>query len=104
MLLTVFCGGAFGLEHCHPADELPERGLGGVPACELLVNTMASANHIATGHSAQIYSVIETGGNNGMVTLDQSLERLVRSRAVTLRTALGIARYPAQLKQRLGVL
>ena len=29
MLLTVFCGGAFGLEHCHPADELPERGLGG---------------------------------------------------------------------------
>ena len=82
---------------------LPREDGGRVPACELLVNTMASANHIATGHSAQIYSVIETGGNNGMVTLDQSLERLVRSGAVSLRTALGIARYPPQLKQRLGV-
>jgi len=83
---------------------LPQEDGGRVPACELLVNTLASANHIATGHSAQIYSVIETGGNNGMVTLDQSLERLIRSGAVSLRTALGIARYPSQLKQRLGVL
>ena len=82
---------------------LPQEDGGRVPACELLVNTMASANHIATGHSAQIYSVIETGGNNGMVTLDQSLERLVVSGVVSLRTALSIARYPAQLKQRLGV-
>ena len=82
---------------------LPREDGGRVPACELLVNTMASANHIATGHSAQIYSVIETGGNNGMVTLDQSLERLVNSGAISLRTALGIARYPSQLKQRLGI-
>ena len=80
---------------------LPQEDGGRVPACELLVNTTASANHIATGHSAQIYSVIETGGNNGMVTLDQSLERLVDSGVVSLRTALGIARYPSQLKARL---
>ena len=64
---------------------------------------MASANHIASGHTAQIYSVIETGGANGMVTLDQSLELLVNNGVVSLRTALGIARYPAQLKQRLGI-
>ena len=64
---------------------------------------MACANHIATGHSAQIYSVIETGGNYGMITLDQSLEQLVDRGTVSLRTALGIARYPAQLKQNLGV-
>ena len=83
---------------------LPREDGGRVPACELLVNTMASANHIATGHSAQIYSVIETGGNYGMITLDQSLERLVRGGAVSLRTALGIARYPSQLKKSLGVL
>ena len=82
---------------------LPREKGGRVPACELLVNTTASSNHIATGHSAQIYSVIETGGNNGMVTLDQSLERLVRSGAISLRTALGIARYPSQLMQRLGI-
>ena len=82
---------------------LPQVDGGRVPACELLVNTMACANHIATGHSAQIYSVIETGGNYGMITLDQSLEQLVDRGTISLRTALGIARYPAQLKQSLGV-
>ena len=82
---------------------LPQEGGGRVPACELLVNTTASANHIVTGHSAHIYSVIETGSNNGMITLDQSLERLVLDGVIPLRTALGIARYPVQLKQRLGI-
>ena len=50
-------------------------------------------NHIATGHTAQIYSVIETGGGNGMVTLDLSLERLVGEGAITPRAALGLSRY-----------
>jgi len=81
---------------------LPRVEGGRVPACELLVNTLACANHIATGHSAQIYSVMETGGNRGMVTLDQSLERLVCSGAISPLTALGIARFPTELKQRLG--
>ena len=35
--------------------------------------------------------------------LETLLERLVGSGAVSLRTALGIARYPAQLKQNLGI-
>jgi twitching motility protein PilT len=65
---------------------------------------MACANHIATGHTAQIYSVIETGGGNGMVTLDQSLEKLVKDGVITLGAALGLSRYPSQLKQRLGVI
>ena len=73
------------------------------PACELLVNTLASANYIANGHTSQIYSIIETGGGNGMVTLDQSLENLVREGAVTPRVALGLARFPAQLQQFLGI-
>ena len=65
---------------------------------------MASANHIASGHTAQIYSVIETGGANGMITLDQSLEKLVNDGAITPRAALGLSRYPSQLKQRIGVI
>jgi twitching motility protein PilT len=63
---------------------------------------MACANYIASGHTAQIYSVIETGGGNGMVTLDQSLEKLVNDGAITPRAAFGLSRYPAQLKQRIG--
>ena len=65
---------------------------------------MTSANHIASGHTAQIYSVIETGGANGMVTLVESLVKLVKDGAITPRAALGLSRYPSQLKQRLGVI
>lgn len=43
------------------------------------------------------------GMTTGKVTLDQSFERLGNGGAISLRTALGIARYPAQLKQRLGI-
>ena len=85
-------------QHLLPSSDGSRR-----PACELFVNTMASANHIASGHTAQIYSVIETGGANGMVTLDQSLVKLVNDGAITPRVALGLSRYPSQLKQRLGV-
>ena len=85
-------------QHLLPSSDGSRR-----PACELFVNTMASANHIASGHTAQIYSVIETGGASGMVTLDQSLVKLVNDGAITPRAALGLSRYPSQLKQRLGV-
>ena len=54
--------------------------------------------------SKNVRFVIETGGSNGMVTLDQSLEKLVRDGAITPRAALGLSRYPSQLKQRIGVI
>lgn len=71
------------------------------PACELMVNTTASANLIATGRSAQLYSVIETGGQLGMVSLDQSLAQLVLSGLVDERTAYAISKNPDQLRSRL---
>ncbi len=74
------------------------------PACELMVNTSACANVIATGRSSlQLYSLMETGGNVGMVSLDQSLTALVRSGLVDAHTAIALSRYPAQLKQILGI-
>ena len=39
-----------------------------------------------------------------MVTLDQSLEKLVKDGVITLGAALCLSRYPSQLKQRLGVI
>jgi twitching motility protein PilT len=71
------------------------------PACELLVNTSACANLIATGRTAQIYSVIETGGKAGMRTLDQSLAELLSTGLVDERTALALSRNPDVLKRRL---
>lgn len=71
------------------------------PACELLVNTPACANLIATGRTAQIYSVIETGRNAGMLTLDQSLAELLAAGRVDERTALALSKNPDILKGRM---
>jgi len=71
------------------------------PVCELLVNTAACANLIATGRTAQIYSIIETGGKAGMRTLDQSLAELLAAKQIDARTALALSRNPDSLKGRL---
>ena len=71
------------------------------PAYELLVNTTAAANLIATGRTAQLYSVIETGANVGMCTLDQSLASLVQNGLVDERAALALSRNPTMLQRRL---
>ena len=67
------------------------------PACELLVNTPAAANLIATGRSAQLYSVIETGAAAGMTSLDRSLARLLAAGRIDERTAMAHAHSPDQL-------
>lgn len=77
-------------------------GSGRVPACELLVNTSAVANLIATGRSQQLYSLIETGGKYGMCTLDESLATLVRHGFVTERVAMSLSKNPDVLRRRIG--
>lgn len=57
-------------------------------ACgELLFSTTAVANLIATGRTQQIYSIMEIGSANGMMTLEQSLADLVRRHRITDATA-----------------
>lgn len=72
-------------------------------ACELLVNTTAVANLIATGRSAQIYSALETGTKQGMVTLDQSLAGLLLAGRIGEASALALSRSPETLRRRLRV-
>ena len=71
------------------------------PACELLVNTLAAANLIATGRSAQLYSILETGAAAGMCTLDQSLADLLAQGKIEERVALTLSRNPDLLRGRL---
>jgi len=71
------------------------------PACELLVNTTAAQNLIASGRTAQLYSIIETGANQGMQTLDQSLAALVAAGLASERSALALSRNPSMLKSRM---
>ncbi len=80
---------------------LPGRSGGRVAACELLVNTTAVANLIATGRSAQIYSLLETGGRMGMVSLDQSLADLLARGRIGEQTAFALTRNPETLRSRM---
>ena len=80
---------------------LPGVSGGRVAACELLVNTTAVANLIATGRTAQLYSLIETGARAGMVTLDQSLADLLARGRIAESVALALTRNPETLRSRL---
>jgi len=62
-------------------------GTGRVLAVEVLVVTAAVRNLIREGKTHQIYSVMETGGDQGMQTMDRSLALLVRQGMVTAEEA-----------------
>lgn len=62
-------------------------GGGRVAAHEIMVGTSAIRNLIREAKIAQMYSMIQTGQNDGMQTLDQCLEKLVRDRLITLSDA-----------------
>jgi twitching motility protein PilT len=52
-------------------------GKGRVPACEVMISSTAIRNLIREDRVFQITSVIQSGGVEGMQTLDQDLQRLV---------------------------
>jgi twitching motility protein PilT len=82
-------------QHLLPPAKAGERRV----ACgELLIVTPAIANLIATGKSQQIYSSIETGGAQGMQTLDQGLARLLSAGRINEQTASAMTRNPSLLK------
>lgn len=71
-----------------------------VACCEILINTPAVANLIATGKSPQIYSAMETGAAAGMQTFEQDLARLWVAKKISETTAFTMARNPQILRDR----
>jgi twitching motility protein PilT len=63
-------------------------GSGRCVACEVLVCTPAIQNLIRGAKTHQIYSLMQTGGQFGMQTMDQSLAGLVRQNIVTQGVAM----------------
>lgn len=57
---------------------LPSKDGGRVPAREILVNNSAVANLIRENNISQIKSAIQTGGKDGMVTMENSIKTLVK--------------------------
>jgi twitching motility protein PilT len=54
-----------------------------VPAYEVLVNTMAVANLIHSHEYHKVASVLATGMKDGMITLENSLKKLVADKRIT---------------------
>lgn len=72
-------------------------GPGRVAAHEVMVATPAVRNLIREGKTAQLYSVLQTGAQAGMHTLDQSLQGLRQSGQISADTARSLAKFPALL-------
>ena len=74
-------------------------GKGRVPACEVMISTTAIRNLIREDRIFQITSVIQSGGVEGMQTLDQDLQRLVTQGKIERKVAMEIADNPKLFKQ-----
>ena len=75
---------------------------GRVMAQEVLVVNGAVANLIREGKTAQMYSMIQTGAQYGMQTLESALADLYHRGLVTAEDALSKSSRPDELKRMLG--
>jgi twitching motility protein PilT len=74
-----------------------------VLACEVLHVTNAIGNLIRERQLQQIYSVIQTGKSEGMMTMNESLRRLVAEGKIDQDVALERSPRPRELARMLGV-
>ena len=70
-----------------------------VPACEVMIATTAIRNLIREDRIYQIPSIIQSGGVEGMQSLDQDLQRLVTQGSIERKTAKGISENPKLFAQ-----
>jgi len=76
---------------------LPAKNGGLINAVELLIANPAVRNLIREGKVYQVDMVIETGAEEGMISLNRSLADLVRSEMITLETAQTYSSNPTEL-------
>ena len=74
-------------------------GQGRCVAAEVLVPTPGVRNLIREGKTHQIYSLIQTGGAQGMQTMDASLAGLVRDGKITMAVAETRSSEPAEMRK-----
>ena len=71
---------------------LPKRAGGRAAACEVMMVNSAIKNLIREGKTPQIDSFITMNAQDGSITMDNALLKMVREGTVTYETALGYAR------------
>ncbi|HXQ19181.1 MAG TPA: PilT/PilU family type 4a pilus ATPase [Acidimicrobiales bacterium] len=77
-------------------------GQGRVAACEVLVCTPAVQNLIRGAKTHQVASIMQTGGQFGMQTMDQSLALLVKQQQITVAMAKDRCRSEEDLQNHLS--
>jgi twitching motility protein PilT len=91
---------AIGLQGVVTQTLLPTAdGQGRCVAAEVLMPTPGVRNLIREGKTHQIYSLIQTGGNVGMQTMDASLASLVRAQQITMAVAESRSSQPQELRK-----
>jgi twitching motility protein PilT len=84
------------------SQRLVPRIAGGlVPTYELLINTRAVANMIRERRTHEIDTMIETGTNEGMISMNASLVKLVRMGEITVESAMTVSLDPKGLERLL---
>ncbi|MCH5266495.1 MAG: PilT/PilU family type 4a pilus ATPase [Lachnospiraceae bacterium] len=81
---------------------LPKKGGGMVPAVEVMQMVPAISNMIRDSKNYQIDNVIQTSGNLGMISMDQSIINLCQKGEISEETAIMFAMNVEQLKRKLG--
>lgn len=81
-------------------DEVDQKSTRVLASEVMHVNTGIS-NLIANANLSQLASLIQTSGEEGMWTLDDSLAKLLRARLISEKTALSLARNPETMGQML---
>jgi twitching motility protein PilT len=77
-------------------------GVGRVPCVEVLIANPAIRNLIREGKTNQIYNSIQTGGKQGMQTMEQSLFELVQAKLVTPEEAMAHTMHTEDLSRMLA--
>jgi twitching motility protein PilT len=77
-------------------------GTGRLAACEVMICTSAIRNLVRSAKTHQIYSLMQTGGQYGMQTMDQGLAKLVKSGRITEAVAFDRCRSEEDLRNHLN--
>ena len=80
---------------------LPSQHFGRVPAYEKMIVTTAVASQIREGRVHQIANQIQTGRAEGMTSLEQSLQALLRGGRISMEAAMAVATDPEGLRRAL---
>jgi twitching motility protein PilT len=76
-------------------------GLGRVPVAEVMICSPAIRNLIRSAKTHQIYSLMQTGGAQGMQTMDQGLARAVKAGRITEAVAFDRCHDPSELRDHM---